>query len=492
MPPSVLSKTNFLYGLQCHKYFWKLLYAREEIPPVDEATQFIFDQGHEVGNLAKKLFPDGIDIPTDDFQASIRITKEQLSSGRPLFEANMVAGDICCRVDILNPAGDGAWDIIEVKSAASVKEVNLADVAFQRLCCRRSGLKIGKCKLAYINNKYVKKGEIDPAQLFIIEDITDRVDAVSDGLQEQVEAVLGVMSQEQCPEVAIGPHCTSPYSCPLQDKCWEFLPEHNVLALYYGGNRRFELLENGIQEIKDIPDDFFSNEKQRIQQDSVIKGEAHINREAIRLFLNRLQYPVYYLDFETFATAIPLYDGTHPYQQIPFQFSLHVVENTGAEPRHHMYLAEGMEDPRPALARELKGLLGDRGSIVAYYSPFEEQVLRELAGAFPQYQGWVDSLQPRMLDLYRPFKSFHYYHPEQKGSASLKSVLPAMTGVDYDGLGISNGKVAGVAFLAAERGSLSEAEREVIRENLGEYCGQDTSGMVLIVNKLTEAAERLL
>jgi hypothetical protein len=492
MPPSMLSKTNFLYGLQCHKYLWKLLNAREEIPPVDQATQFIFDQGHEVGNLAKKLFPGGIDIPTADFASSIRITQEQLKSGKPLFEANIVSDNICCRVDILNPAGDGRWDIIEVKSATSVKDVNMEDVAFQRLCCQRSGLKIGRCKLAYINTKYVRQGDIDPEQLFTIEDITDRVDAVSDDLQEQVEVIINVMSLGQYPEIGIGPHCNEPYECPLREKCWSFLPEHNVLGLYYGGKRRFELLESGIQQIRDIPDEFFSNEKQRIQQESVVKGEPHINREAVRQFLQRLQYPVYYLDFETFATAIPLFDGTRPYQQIPFQFSLHVVEDIKAEPRHHMYLAEGTDDPRPALVGELKRLLGDRGSIVAYFLPFEQQVLKELAGAFPGYGEWVEGLQGRMLDLYSPFKSFHYYHPAQKGSASLKSVLPAMTGVNYDGLGINNGKVAGVAFLAAEHGKVSEADRVGIRGNLKEYCGQDTFGMVLIVKKLAEAAERLL
>ena len=183
-----------------------------------------------------------------------------------------------------------------------------------------------------------------------------------------------------------------------------------------------------------------------------------------------------------------MFDGTRPYQQIPFQFSLHVVFDNDDGTLQFGYLADGAEDPRPKLAAELKELLRDSGSIVAYYAPFEKQVLEELAVALPQYRGWVDGLQGRIVDLLKPFSNFHYYHPGQKGSASLKKVLPVLTGISYEGLAINDGKLAGVAYMAATYGNASEEERKEIRQNLQQYCGQDTGGMVEIINKLCEVA----
>ncbi|MBN1689594.1 MAG: DUF2779 domain-containing protein [Dehalococcoidia bacterium] len=484
MPPSVLSKTNFLYGLQCHKYLWTLLHEPHSVPPPDAAMQFVFDQGHQVGDLAKQMFPGGLDVPTHDFNTNIRVTRENLGGSRPLFEAGILAGNIFCRLDVLSPAGEGSWDIIEVKSATSVKDVNILDVAFQKFCCESAGLKIRNCKLAYINNKYIRYGEINPQQLFTVEDVSARVAEASGGLAEQVEEVLAVMSQQQCPEVGIGPHCAEPYECPLQPVCWAFLPENSIFELYFAGKKRFELYENGILHMKDLPESYALNGKQQIQVNCVASGEAFVNKDSIRSFLDSLLYPVYYLDFETFSTAIPLFEGTHPYQQIPFQFSLHVALNNDEGAIQFSYLAEGREDPRPKLAAELKQLLGESGSIVAYYAPFEKQVLAELAAALPEYQEWVDGLQGRIVDLLKPFSSFHYYHPSQKGSASLKKVLPALTGISYEGLAINDGKLAGVAFMAATYGNASEEERRKIRQDLEIYCGQDTGGMVEIIKKL--------
>lgn len=486
MPPSVLSKTNFLYGMQCPKYLWTLMHEPHNVPPPDDAMKFVFDQGHEVGEYAKQLFPGGIDIPTDDFSANIRITRENLRKNRPLFEAGVLASNIFSRLDVLNPVGDGSWDIIEVKSATSVKDVNLWDVAFQRFCCESAGLKIRNCSLAYINNKYIRQGDIDPRQLFTIVDVTERVSEISGDLPQQVEEIMMVMQQQECPDMGIGTYCMEPYECPMQPICWAFLPENSIFELYFAGKKRFELYENGILHMKDLPAGYTLNGKQQIQVSCVASGEPHVDREGIKSFLDSLEYPVYYLDFETFGTAIPMFDGTHPYQQIPFQFSLHVVLGDGEGAVHFSYLADGPEDPRPKLAAELKQLLGDSGSIVVYYAPFEKQVLNELAAAMPEYREWVEGLQGRIVDLLKPFNNFHYYHPAQKGSASLKKVLPALTGISYDGLAINDGKLAGVAFMAATYGNASEEERKTIRQNLEQYCGQDTGGMVEIIRKLIE------
>ncbi|MCX6002684.1 MAG: DUF2779 domain-containing protein [Chloroflexi bacterium] len=484
----MLSKTNFLRGLQCYKYLWTVVHEPKSIPPPDAVTQFTFDQGHEVGELAKKLFPTGIDIPTGDFSANIKITRENMLAGRPLFEAGMLAGNIFCRPDILNPVGAGEWDIIEVKSSTGVKDVNIWDVAFQRLCCESLGMKIRTCNVARINNQYVRQGEIDPQQLFIVEDITTRVNEYSEGLSGRVDEIVGVMSRQQCPEVGIGPYCSDPYPCPLQAVCWESLPEHSIFDLYYGGKKCFELFESGVTGLADIPADYELNGKQQIQVDCVSGGREHVDRQEIRSFLDSLQYPIHYLDFETFGSAVPLLDGTRPYQSIPFQFSVHIVPDSRQEVAHFSYLADGTDDPRPALAARLREVLGDSGSIVAYSAIFEKNVLRDLAGALPEYQDWVDGLQDRIVDLLKPFSNFHYYHPEQKGSASLKNVMPALTGISYEGLTINDGRMAAAAYMSSTYGDVTEEDRKAIRQALEEYCGQDTGGMVEIINRLMALA----
>jgi len=480
----VLSKTNFLRGLQCYKYLWTAAHQPKGIPASDAATQFTFDQGHEVGDLAKKLFPGGIDIPTGDFSANIRITRENMLSGRPLFEAGVLAGNIFCRPDILDPVGTGEWDIIEVKSSTGVKDINIWDVAFQRLCCEGLGMKIRACRVARINNQYVRRGEIDPQQLFAIEDVTERVNRYSEGLSRRVADMVSVMRRKQRPEVGIGPYCGEPYPCPLQPLCWAFLPENSIFDLYHGGKKCFELFEGGATSITDIPADYELNGKQQIQVNSISVGEEYVDRHEIQAFLDSLQYPMYCLDFETFGSAVPLFDGTRPYQNIPFQFSVHMVPHIGGKVEHFSHLADGGDDPRPALAARLREVLGDSGSIVAYSAIFEKSVLDDLAGALPQYRDWVNGLQDRMVDLLRPFSDFHYYHPGQKGSASLKNVMPALTGISYEGLTINDGRLAAAAYMAATYGETTEDERKSIRQALEEYCGQDSGGMVEIINRL--------
>ncbi len=485
MASVLLSKTKYLSGLQCPKYLWIQINEPERIPETDPITQYIFDQGHLVGELAKKLFPGGIDIPADDFMGNIRQTEELLEQRKPLFEAGILAEGIYSRVDILNPSNVNSWDLIEVKSTTSVKDVHLDDVSFQKYCCEKLGLKIQKCFLMHINNQYVKEGEIDPQKLFTLKDITGKVEQSSNGIQDRIADMLGVISATTCPEVTIGKHCSDPYDCALTE-CWAFLPEYNVFKLYYGGKKSFDLFSSGIITIREIPDSYRLNDKQRIQQACELSGKPYIDREGISNFLGTLQYPLYYLDFETVGPAMPLFDGTRPYQAIPFQFSLHVAENNGAKPKHFSFLASGTGDFRPTFLAELKNVLGDTGSIVVYNQGFEEGILKELALAFPEYNGWVNPVRERLVDLLSPFRQFHYYNPLQKGSASLKSVLPALTGKGYEDLDISDGQAASIAFQAVTYGNVSEEERNKVRLDLEKYCGLDTEGMIWLVDSLRD------
>jgi hypothetical protein len=482
-----LSKSRYLNGLQCPKLLWIATNEPERLPEPDASTQHRFDQGHLVGELAKRLYPGGIDLPSEDFMGNIALTKELLRQRKPLFEAGVLCGSIYARADILNPVNYDDWDIIEVKIATSVKEVNYHDVAFQRLCWKDAGIRIRKCFLAIINNQYVRNGEIDPKGLFTIHDVSEQMAEASEDIENRVARMLDIISKPACPQVDIGPHCGDPYPCPLEE-CWEGLPEHNVFTLYYGGKKSHELYQKGILDINSIPAGYRLNDKQRIQCRCVASGRPFVDKGAIKEFLAGLEYPLYFLDFETFGTAIPLFDGTRPYQNIPFQFSLYVQETPGGALKHHSFLAEGRQDPRPELVATLSRLIGSHGSIIAYNRSFEEGVLKELGNSFPEYAGWAQGLFSRLVDLILPFRNFHYYHPMQKGSASLKSVLPAVTGLSYDGMPIGTGEDASLAFLTITFEDVPEDEAAKVRQQLLDYCKMDTEGMVRIVERLQEIA----
>jgi Domain of unknown function(DUF2779) len=479
-----LSKTRYMNGLQCAKLLWLVCNDREKVPEPDAATLHIFDQGHLVGELAKKLYPGGVNIPHEDFRENLKRTRESLGQRRPLFEPGFMTGGIFSRLDILNPVGLDAWDIIEVKSSTIVKEENYDDVSFQKLCVEKCGLTINKCYLAHINNQYIRNGEIDPEQLFVVEDITAAVEEASRGIDERIQPMLETISLLACPDLSVGSHCRSPYECSVT-YCWEALPENNIFCLYYGGKKCFELLEAGIYQIKDIPANYKLNRTQQIQKECDLRGMHHIEKQAIKDFLATLQSPVHYLDFETVNPAVPLWDGTRPYQQVPFQFSLHVTGDSG-DTRHYSFLAEGTNDPRPEFLRHLNESIGNYGSIVTYNQSFEKGIIDALSAAFPEYQIWLDSLQDRIIDLITPFKGFSYYNPVQNGSASLKSVLPALTGKSYEGMPINEGGAASRAYLDMTFGDVTPEQKQQIRIDLEQYCGLDTEAMVWIVQKLTE------
>ena len=264
-----------------------------------------------------------------------------------------------------------------------------------------------------------------------------------------------------------------PYPCPLQDKCWAFLPADSVFNLYYGGKKCWHLLGEGIQRLRDIPDHVDLTDRQAIQRKVALTGQPHIDRNALASFLKRLKHPVGYLDFETFNTAIPPFDGLRPYEQVPFQFSLHRQPAPGANQEHHGFLADGRGDPRPEFVNRLRGCIGDKGAVVVYNAKFEKGVLDALADAFPDHAGWIEKVKGRIIDLLEPFQSFDYYHPEQHGSASIKSVL---TGRSYADLEIQEGGQASLEYLRVHFGDVPEAGRRKVRERLERSCGQDTEG----------------
>lgn len=483
----IITKSKYLIGLQCLKYLWIKQNRPQELPQISQAQERIFEQGQFVGEFAKKLYPEGVDIPYTGFKESIEQTKKLLPLRKTLFEASILAGRYYSRIDILEPADGQAWNIIEVKSATSLNEVYYFDVAFQRYCLEQAGMPVARCYLMHINNQYVRQGEIEPDQLFIKEDITKRSEEYLSDIKANLSKMEKTISEANCPEIKIGLHCNSPYECALKEICWNFLPEDNLFTLYRVKKAEaYDLLASGLLDIKDLPDDFNLNLKQQIQRKCLRSNNPYINKEEIAEFIDSLEFPLYFLDFETFGGPVPLYDYTRPYQQVPFQFSLHILESFSAKPTHHSYLADGKKDPRPEILQKLKNLLGSQGTIIAYNMSFEINRLKESAEAYKEYQDWVFSLIPRFVDLLSPFRNFSYYHPRQKGSASIKNIAFPLTGKSYEGMEIADGGTASAEYARVTFEDANEEERKRVYQALLKYCEFDTRIMIDILYALRD------
>lgn len=487
-PLKPLSKSDYKIGLECPGLLWMKYHYPEKIPPHPLSLLKRFDEGHLVGQMAKKLFPEGVDIPERDNLQNMVLTKELLPQRKVLFEAGILVDNLYARADILVPAGKDAWDIIEVKSSTKVKkDEHFPDVAFQRYVYEKSGLKIRKCYVMVLNSEYVRKGEIDLQQIFVKEEVTEKILPYLAEVPTNVKFLGEIIQSPVFPNSAQKNYCTDPKGCLVKEECWGFLPEHHVFNLY-NSRKAMQLFQKGILALRDVPEEYLSNDQQKIQWQCEKTGKVHFDKKRIQAFLKTIQEPACYLDFETCAFAIPGFSGTRPYQRMPFQFSLHVV---GKKTEHLEYLHDGKDDPRPGFLTALKKSLPSSGSVLVYFEGFEGSVLKELARDFPEYLGWVDSVLPRFVDLHKPFKEFWYYNPKQQGSASLKKVLPALVGKGYEGMAIQDGDCATIAYLDMTFGKMTAEMKQKTREDLLKYCGLDTEGMVWMVNEMKNQIKKV-
>jgi hypothetical protein len=479
----LLTKSAFLHGLVCNRFFWIYQNDRDRLPAPDEQQQAIFDQGHQIGDLAKLLYPGGIEIDWGSgHEAGIAQTATVLPERKPIFEAGFQSGKLHARADVLNPSTGGKWDLIEVKSSSKVKEEHLPDLAFQRHLYEEAGVRINRCFLMHVDMSYVRRGKINEKRLFDCEDVTADIEPLKKEVTTEIKRQLSVMAKTKEPSPVMCPECQA--GCPLYAECWPFMPEHSVFSLYSSGQKAYDLMNRNILAIEDIPADYPLTQKQSIQVACARSGKCRVEPGAIAAFLKSLRYPLYFLDFETFMMGVPPYDELSPYEPVPFQYSLHVTKSRASRAEHYSYLSDGKTDPRPEVLDGLKKQLGKSGSIVAYNAAFEKRVLNICAKHFQGFRPWVGSLMPRFVDLLVPFREFNYYHPEQNGSASLKVVLPALTGRSYQGLEIADGEVASLRFRDMAFGNLPASEKSKIRTDLETYCHQDTEGMIKIIKEL--------
>jgi hypothetical protein len=496
-----LSKSRFLSGLQCHKRFWFEAHPQAVAPdPADPLSVYLQEQGRDVGRLARALYPQGVEIAAGPRQPALalRQTRAAVDAGADvLFEAAAQGDGAFARADILVRNGpSGPWDLLEVKASGHKDEAGLAegredflwDLAFQRQAFEAAGFAIGRSRLALVNKDYVRQGALDPQAFFTQVDVSEAVQE----RQARVPALLRTMAKAgqaaSPPERAISAHCKLPHACPFQGQCWpppapdsvfslRSLSQARKLALYHAGRRSFAQL--GREKLSDW---------QAKQVKAQRSGKAFVDKAKIRAFRAGLRYPLFHLDFETLNTAIPPFDGVRPFAQTVFQFSLHVQSTPGARPAHFDYLPKDSADPRGPLLDSLLELLGDEGTILAYNAPFEKGRLQDLAEAFPSRRQEVEAALRRFQDLITPFKNGWLVHPGFEGSVSIKAVLPALVpSMSYDGLAVADGGGAIRAYAEFLRPETTPKRRREIREDLLEYCGQDTLAMV----KVLEALERV-
>ena len=487
---SGLSKSLILKGLQCQKALWLAKHPPAFDFPSQPDLEAKFAAGTEVGVLAQQLFPGGIEVPYEglSFPAQLARTKELIDSGtQVIYEASFSFSAIFVKADILVRDDDSdSWRIYEVKMGTGVKPVNLDDVAVQQYVLNGCGLSVSKSFLVHIDNRYGRKGPIEVDKLFHAEDISAKVAARQQSLPEIVREFRQTMAEHREPSIDIGPHCSDPYACDYIPYCWQHIPKDSVFDLRGKGLNKFDYYQRGLIKFEDLPLDDL-NKAQHQQVEATLNQQDVIDTNQVKEFVETLWYPLCHLDFESFNSPIPKFDGTRPYQQVPFQYSLHIQQAAGAEPQHFEYLALPHVDPRRELTEQLLAEIPEDACVLTYNQAFEKGVLRNLAELFPDLAGAINLRITNVRDLMVPFRRRDVYRWQMRGSYSIKEVLPALVPeLSYAGLQIADGMAASQAYheMCGLDDPLPLAE---LRKAMLSYCALDTLAMVRILRELEKS-----
>jgi predicted RecB family nuclease len=479
----MLSKSRFIAGSQCHLRLWHQCYNRELASEVTPAQQAIFAAGHEVGRLATGLFPGGVLIEEDHLHHAEAVQSTLAAVDNPdipaIFEAAFIHNDVRVRVDILERLQNGGWNLIEVKSATSVKDVYHSDVGVQYAALKGSHLSVVRAGILHLNSQYVYDGnqrQLD--SLFTFSDLTEHVLALQEDLTARVAELKEMLAAASAPQILPSRHCHSPYACEFWDHCTADMPEFWIMYLTgIREERLIELAALGVEDIRYIPKDFPLTELQARIRSCIVNREEYVAPE-LDEELTEVEYPIHFLDFETVSPPIPLYPHTRPYQAIPFQWSDHILSEKG-DLAHFSYLFKEDTDPREDFAVTLLETLGDSGTVFTY-SNYERRIVAELAEYLPPRSGQLLATLDRFKDLQALIKR-HFYHAAFYGSFSLKSVLPALvSSMSYDDLLIQEGTHASLQYLQMFNPETPTEEKKKIEEALLAYCSHDTLAMVKI------------
>lgn len=479
-----LSKSKIMAHRQCPKRLW-LEVSRPELAD-ESGSQAVFAAGHVVGDIARQLHPGGELIEGETLAESLALTQMALSERprRPIYEATFDYQGTLIRADLLLPRPRSGYRLVEVKASSSVKDQYLEDVAIQAWVTDKAGIALKSLELAHVDTQWTYPGDEDYEGLLVYEDVSEDVNDRLGEVEDWVDAARETLSGGE-PDIQPGPQCTKPYDCPFMHYCIPPTPadSYPLSDLPRGGKVAEALAEEGFTDLRELPASRLTRPRHQFVHEAVRAGHARVLPGA-RKTLKGLGWPRRYLDFETISFAVPIWAGTRPYQQVPFQWSCH-IETTPGKVAHREFLAETPEDPRRAFAESLVEVLAnDDGPIFAYSAGFERGRMQELAATFPDLAPELEAAIERIVDLL-PLVRDHYYHPDQHGSWSLKAVLPTIAPeLAYSDLEISEGGSASEAYRSLLDPEMDARETERIRANLIEYCGLDTLALVRIAHFL--------
>jgi hypothetical protein len=491
-----LSKSRFVAGWQCPKLLWWRVHEKDapELQP-DKVLEDLFSQGQAVGERARLEWPAGFLITGDrDDPTRIARTRDAIDAGATvLFEACFFEDDVFCAVDVLERRGD-AWTLVEVKSTTSLKDYHVPDVAVQVHVLRRAGLNVTRAELMHLNSSYRHAHDAEP--LFVREDVTAEVEALLPDVPARVAAQLAVL-RGPLPQHDVGEHCWFHRECAFFARCWPDDADHIRHLCGVGPVATLKWIRKGVHRMRDIPPSERLNDRQkrqlRAQRESRLIVEPQL-REALAPAIQARRLG--FLDFETVMRAMPVWDGLRPWGQTAAQFSYHERDAATGVVAHFEFLADGPadpasapDDPREPLARAMLAATAN-ADLVVMYTSFERTRIRELALHLPHLAEDLEALIAKLWDL-KPAIDGHTYHPDFRGSFSLKYVLsPLVPELSYHDLVIVDGRIASVeiARLLFVSGRIPAAERERTRRDLLDYCERDTFATVRLFEELVKLA----
>ena len=489
-----LSKSRYCRGLQCKKMLWLEKNKPDEITETNNDS--ILEQGNAVHEVARYLFGEHINIEyTDNLQEMVKDTYRTIESYKDVVitEASFNYEKNFCSVDILKKNSD-KYEIYEVKSSTELKDVYINDASYQYYVLTSLGFNVTKCSIVIINREYERIGSIDLAKLFLKLDITNGVINLQDKVKETIKNINEYMELTIEPNEELDRHCFKPYDCPFFNYCSRHLEHPNVFDIAVKpGLKGLDLYQKGYNTFKDLLNKTDLNDKQRQTIEYALYDKPdYIDKDKIKEYLNTLSYPLYFLDFETYQMPIPLYDHVKPYEQVPFQYSLHYIEKEDGKLEHKEFLANPGTDPRRELALRLVSDIPKDVCTLAYNKSFEQTRIKRLAEIYPDLSEHLMNIHNNIKDLEDPFSKRYYYTKTMGASSSIKKVLPALfpddPELDYHNLDlIQNGTDAMNSFRDME--NMSEEELAYTRERLLRYCELDTYAMVKILEKLKEVTK---
>ena len=482
-----LTKSNFNAFRVHPAKLWLAKYAPDKLPPWDDAAEARAVEGRQIEALARSRWPEGLLIDGSLFDMP-DITAAAIASGvEVIFEAAVLTSrKLYAAADALVRQPDGRWDLYEIKSATRVKDDHLHDVAFQVAALREGGIPIGRSFVMYVNASYVRLGEIDPSQLIAAQEITEQVEALQSETLSQIDEAIAVMAGP-CPPLDVSRAGNYHAWMEVMRHLKPNLPPDSIFNLCrLSGPQLASFKTAGFSSLSDIPLDFPELKPAQLTHLKAVAADTPlIDAEAINARLEGLTWPLYFLDYETSGPAVPRFDGTKPYQALPFQYSLDVLTSPTAKMLHYEYLATGPEHPAPGLVAQLQRDLGPTGSVIVWYKDFESARNDELGVMYPEAKDFFAGVNERIFDLMEVFSDGLYADKAFKGSASIKAVMPVVVPhMSYKNLGIQEGNAASRSWFQAATGELEPEAAAKVYADLLTYCGQDTLAMVEIYHFL--------